>query len=426
MERLGRRGATLRRLRGGNTVMYFKLTLNSTAFGGANNLNYASYKRNVFTDLMNVILGTITTTAGLDSYYFNQSTSIMTGSRPTTGIYHTTNAYNNVGSSDGANEYFFQFYKRHHGYLQDNTNADMQRGCHIYTDATYCMFPRMGTDFTNSKTGLNNKFPNSTGGWLDASSTYDPAVNYNNPQYWHSIEGIVNDKIFMLKLNRSQYTSSAADMIFMMVDQEYQSNYDNYTRAQFQFHCPTVAIYHAEFNLEQNNTYGSTSTSGTRAGNLFGKVQMYGNNSTNGYNHSDSYSQSRQMGQFTTTTAYNNYGSVLPPSWWELYGRSPLSNGDKGFIMQPLLFCPHMGLTRTGGNHKDYKEWSRLIGLWRTADDSFYSGERVLDGDNNAYRAFRAYKVAGINTSSNGYTYDWGYSNEHSRSAVYLLPEGGT
>tara|TARA_B100000963_G_scaffold360188_1_gene390109 strand:+ start:1556 stop:2776 length:1221 start_codon:yes stop_codon:yes gene_type:complete len=406
--------------------MYFKLMLNSTAFGGANNLDYPSYKRYIFQDLQGVIMGTITAASGLQSYYFNQSTSIITGSRPSTGIYHTTGCYDNLGSSDSSNEHYFQFYKKHHGYLQDNTNANMQRGCHIYTDSTYCIFPRMGTNFSNSKSGISNRFPNSMGGWLDASSSSDPAINYNNPHYWHSIEGIVNDKVFMLKVNRSQYTTSAPDMIFMMVDQEYQANYDNYTRSQFQYHCPTVAIYHAEFNLEQNNTVGKTSTSGASSGNLFGKVQMYGLNYPNGSNHSDSYSQARNMGQYTTNTSYSSYASLMPPPWYELYGRSPIANGDRGFIMQPLLFVPQIGLNRTAGNHKDHKEWSRLVGLWRTADDSFYSGERVLDGDNNAYRAFRAYKVAGIDTSSSGYTYQWDYSYAHSRSAVYLLPEGGT
>ena len=406
--------------------MYFKLVTNSSAFGGSTNMNYASHKRYVFSDLMGVIMGSITGTSGLDATYFNQAASIITGSRPSTGIYHQTNAYHNLGSSDSSDEYYFQFYKRHHGYLQDNTNADMQRAFSLDTNGTYSMIPRMGTNLSNSKNGMSNRFPNSTGGWLDASSSYDPSINGTTPYYWQSIEGIVNDKVFMLKLNCSQYSTSYADMIFMMVDQEYQANYDNYTRSQFQYHCPTVAIYHAEFNLEQNNTVGKTSTSGASSGNLFGKVQMYGLNYPNGSNHSDSYSQARNMGQYTTNTSYSSYASLMPPPWYELHGRSPIANGDRGFIMQPLLFVPQIGLNRTGQNHKDHKEWSRLVGLWRTADDSFYSGERVLDGDNNAYRAFRAYKVSGIDTSSSGYTYQWDYSYAHSRSAVYLLPEGGT
>ena len=406
--------------------MYFKLALNGTEFGGTSGLNYASYKRLVFKDLKDVILGNITATSGLDSFYFNQSTSIITGSRPSTGMYHVTNAYDNLASSDSSDEYFFQFYKKHHGYLQDNTNADMQRGVHIYTDGTYRMIPRMGTNFTNSKSGIGNRFPNSLNGWMDGSSSSDPSLSYNTPYYWHSIEGIVNDKVFVLKLNCGQYSTSAADLIFIMVDQEYQSNYDNYTRQQFQYHCPTVGIYHAEFNLESNNTVGRTSTSGQFSGNLMGKVQMYGHNNVGGSNHSDSYTSYYHMGQYGSTTAYGSYASVFPPSWYSMEGRAPIANGDRGFTMQPLLFVPHMGLSKLGSYHKDYKEWARLIGMWRTADDSFYSGERVLDGDGNAYRAMRAYKVGGLDTNSTGYNYEWGYSKAHSNSAVYLFPEGGT
>tara|TARA_Y100000287_G_scaffold1097_1_gene999 strand:- start:78 stop:1298 length:1221 start_codon:yes stop_codon:yes gene_type:complete len=406
--------------------MYFKLVTNSSAFGGSTNMNYAAHKRYVFSDLMDVIMGSITTTSGLDSTYFNQSASIITGSRPSTGIYHQTNAYNNLSSSDASDEYYFQFYKRHHGYLQDNTNANMQRAFTLDTNSTYSLIPRMCTNVSNSKNGGSNRFPNSTGGWLDGGSTSDPSVVGNNPYYWHSLEGIVNDKVFVLKVNFSQYSTGYADLFFAMVDQEYQSNYDNYTRSVFPYHCPTVAILHGEFNLEYNNTVGKTSTSGTYAGNLFGKVQMYGKNSVNGSNHYDSYTSSYHMGQYTSTTSYDSYASLMPPSWYAMYGRTPLSNGDKGFVMQPLLFCPHIGNMRLGNDHIDYKEWARLIGMWRTADDSFYSGERVVDGDGNAYRAFRVYKVGGLDTSSTGYTYDWGYDHAHSNSAVYLFPEGGT
>ena len=94
--------------------------------------------------------------------------------------------------------------------------------------------------------------------------------------------------------------------------------------------------------------------------------------------------------------------------------------------MKGVLFCPQIGNVRLGNDHKDYKEWARLIGMWRTADDSFYSGERVVDGDGNAYRAFRVYKVGGLDTSGTGWTYEWGPDHAHSNSAVYLFPEGGT
>ena len=407
--------------------MYFKLVSNGTSFGGPNNTNYASYRRYVLEDLRGVIMGSITSTSGLNTTVHNTSSSVITGTRPSTGIYHETGCNRNTSSSATSDDYFIQFYKRHHGYLQDNTNADMQRAVHIRSEGTYSLFPRMGTDVTNSVTGINNDFPNSLNGWLDAGSTYDPSAGYTTPYYWHSLEGILNDKVFVLKLNMSPLGSSYSDMIFIMADQEYQANYDNHTRAQFQYHCPTVAIYHSEFNLESNNTVGSTSTSGKRAGNNIGKVQRFGRYYPTGNNSSDSYTSSYIMGQYSTNTTYDSYNSLFPPPWYEILGRTPVANGNAGFVMQPLLYVPHIGLPVTANYyHSDYKEFSRLMGIWRTGDDTFYSGERVTDGDGNAYRAFRAYKVGSPTSSDTGYTYSWGYSQEHSRSAVYLFPEAGT
>lgn len=407
--------------------MYFKLVSNGTQFGGPNNVNYASYRRYVLEDLRGVIMGTITSTSGLNSTVHNASASTITGSRPTTGIYHETGCNRNTGSSATSDDYFFQFYKRHHGYLQDNTNADMQRAVHIRSEGTYALFPRMGTDVTNSVTGINNDFPNSMNGWLDGGSTYDPSAGFTTPYYWQSVEGIINDKVFVLKLNMSPLGAGYPDMIFIMADQEYQANYDNAQRATHQYHCPTVAIYHAEFNLESNNTVGSTSTSGKRAGNNIGKVQKFGRYYPNGTNSSDSYTSSYMMGNYTTNTVYDSYNSLMPPPWYEILGRTPVGSGNAGYIMQPLLFVPHHGLPITANYyHSDYKEFARLMGIWRSADDGFFSGERVTDGDGNAYRALRAYKVGSPTSSNTGYNYSWSYSYEHSRSAVYLFPEGGT
>ena len=406
--------------------MYFKLVSSHTGFGGTQNTAYASYRRYVWEDVYKVITGTITTPSQL-SFVHNSGASTITGSRPSTGIYHITNAYKNTSSSASNDDYFISFYKRHHGYLQDNTNADMQRAVHIRSNGTYSFIPRMGTDLSDSVSGINNDFPNTQNGFLDASGTYDPSTVGLTPAQWHSIEGIVNDKVLVIRLNQSPYSSSYADMTFIMADQEYQSNYDTAQRATHQYHCPTVAIYHAEFNLEQNNTVGSTSTTAIRAGNNIGKVHMYGNTYPNGYTSNDNYSSHYTMGQYNTQVSYKSYNSLFPPPWYEMHGKSPLANGNKGFIMQPLLFNPQHGMSVTDGyDHLDHKEYGRLMGIWRTGDDTFFTGERVTDGDGNAYRAFRVYKTGSPTNAGTGFSNEWGYNKEHSRSAVYLFPEGGT
>jgi len=405
--------------------MYFKLQNADTNFGGSGNTDYASYRQYVLETLRDIIMGDITTTSQLPNYMWNQSGSTITGSAPSAGIYHETGAYRNCNASQSGDDYFLGFFKRHHGYLQDNTNANMQRYVHIRMDGTYHMTPRMCTHGTNSATGWTNPFPSGTSGWYDAGVADISTAGASSPQYMESIEGIINDKVFVLKMNLSPYSSSYGDLIFIMCDQEYQPNYDHAQRAEQIYHCPTVAILHGEFKLEQNNTIGKTSTSGTKAGNCMGKTKMYGIKYPNGDTHSDSYTSYYTMGNQSTSVSNDSYASLFPPPWFEMHASPPIADGNRGFTMQPLLFMPHYGLSVLGSDHVDYKEHSRLIGMWRTADDSFYSGERVVDGSGNAYRAFRAYKLSSPTTSNDGYDEQWGYNKEHSKSAVYLFPEGG-
>ena len=92
--------------------MYFKLVTDATTFGGAQNLNYNSYRRYFWEDVYNLILGNITSTSGLTTTIFNRGASTITGSRPSTGIYHATGANRNTTSSATSDDYFIQFYKR--------------------------------------------------------------------------------------------------------------------------------------------------------------------------------------------------------------------------------------------------------------------------------------------------------------------------
>ena len=52
-----------------------------------------------------------------------------------------------------------------------------------------------------SVTGASNIFPNAWNGFLDAGSTADPSITRVTPYYWDSYEGIINDKVFVLKIN---------------------------------------------------------------------------------------------------------------------------------------------------------------------------------------------------------------------------------
>jgi len=405
--------------------MYFKLKFNGTQNGGSENLNYASYRRYGLDALRQIIAGSITSPSGLNSTIFNQGGSIITGSAPTSGIYHFTGANHNVSSGVSGDDYYMQFFKRHHGYLTDNTNADMQRMIHIRCGATYNHQVRLCTHGTASVTGGTNPYPNAWNGWTDGGSS-DTSSGYVTPYYWDSYEGIINDKVFVLKVRLigDNYPS----YFFAAVDQEFHSTYDKAQRATHQYHCPTVAIFHTDSYLEVNNQVGYTGTSPRKA-NLFGKVQAFGQKYPNGNNTQDSFTSQYHMGYMATQNVYSRYNSVYPPPWCEILGTTPISNGNKGFVMQPLLYNINYGQVVTYPTynyaHLDYKESARLMGMWRTGDQTFYTGERVTDAEGNAYRAFRVYKIGANSTADDGYGAGWAYNRTHSRSAVYLFPEGG-
>ena len=46
------------------------------------------------------------------------------------------------------------------------------------------------------------------------------------------------------------------------------------------------------------------------------------------------------MGYMSTS---NVICSVYPPPWGEILGTTPISNGNKGFVMQPLLYQINYG-----------------------------------------------------------------------------------
>ena len=82
---------------------------------------------------------------------------------------------------------------------------------------------------------------------------------------------------------------------------------------------------------------------------------------------------------------------LFTPPWGEILGTTPISNGNKGFVMQPLLYKINYGQVMTyptyNYSHLDYKENARLMGIWRTGDQTFYTGERVTDAEGNVYES---------------------------------------
>lgn len=409
--------------------MYFKLVVNHTTFGGTQNLGYTSYNRYLMEDLRGIILGTITNTSQLSTYAFQSSASVITGTAPSTGMY--TAGYYNTNTSN-ATDQFFQIKKRHHGYLQDNTNFDAHRYMHFRWITSNSISVQMGSHVTDSTTGISNAMP-STGGRGMTGYNGDNgnfSYGYDRPSYHHSWEGIINDSVFVLKINLGDpnSTSSLGSETFVMVDQEYQPNLDNHMRANYQYYCPMTAMGFACDRLEFNNMQsGKTSTTYDYKGLAMGTVQTQGAHGNN-YNSNWTSTSYYNSGYFSTNKAYGYYVHTQPPMWWDMPNKLPGADGNANYAMYPLHHSPHVGLVNTygGSYHKDYKEHSKLIGMWRTNDDSFFTGERVTDSNGRAYRAFRLYKCGDVNSSGTGYANGFDYDATHSRSATYLFPEAGT
>lgn len=394
--------------------MYFKLVSNHTGWGGTTNTNYTSYRRYFLDDIKKVIMGTVTSTNNLNSSgisIFNKSASVITGSQPSSGMY-TVSAHNTTSNGSSYDQYF-TIDKRHHGYLEDNTFGAKRQ--------IYCrMFNNWGLSFkmsTHSNTG--NCVPGPTYGWTEASGTaYGAEYNIiDTPNEIYSIEGVVNDKVFIVAVRKDNLTSSYG-WNFAMIDQEYHPTLDNYLYNQNNYHCPTVLFSTFDQNLEADMTVGRTHTTADVKWLYIGKSQTIGENHS-GYNIPNYGFEYRMAGYQHTNVQIGDRPTINPRPWFEMPKRLPTANGGNAYMIQPLLYEGTYGTVDTANTHYDYKAFSRLMNFYRTNDEAFYTGERVTDGDGNVYRAFRMHKCGGVQSY-------WAPGNSNSRSACYLVPEGGT
>tara|TARA_Y100000289_G_C3923001_1_gene151584 strand:+ start:248 stop:1465 length:1218 start_codon:yes stop_codon:yes gene_type:complete len=403
--------------------MYFKLVGNHTGNGGTQNLAYDSYRQYMMADLHDVLIGNITSASGL-GFSFNTASSVITGTRPSTGIY--SNVHDGNSSSTDP---FFQIKKRHHGYLQNNS-WDASRIIGLRWQDSYGIGACMGSHSTATVSGISNAFPNSNQYSFEGNgnTTSSPMYGYDYPSYVDRIEGILNDAVMVIQVKYSggsggnQYHSQT----MIIVDTEYQPNIDDHMRSQYQYWCPTAYMGFTERFLEDNNTESYTSSSDT-SGNVVGMIQTSGQSHQNENQYASS-SSAYHMGYYSTNFNDYNYSSFFPPPWFDMPDRAPAAGGNSGYIMQPLMYYGRHGSVMTQGNfyHKNYKEFSALRGMWRTNDNSFFTGERVTDDKGRNYRAMRLYKTGFVNTSATGYgTAGHSYSYAHSRSATYLFPESG-
>lgn len=403
--------------------MFFKLISNHTSFGGAYNANYDSYRQYVLQDIQKLLTGDITSTSGLSTLVFNRDASVITGSAPTSGIYSLRATDSKSYSS---NDNWFQVKKFHHGKVI-NSDFDASRIIGMRWQDAWGIGGTMGSHATSSATGITNAYPgNQQYNFINnGSSTYGATYGYDRPSYIYSIMGIVNDAVFAIQMKYGN-TDNVFYESMVMVDSEYQPNLDDHFLSVNQYYCPTMFMGFSDINLDANNGENSTSTTGHRYGQVMGSIQTHGNNYANN-NKSASYTSGQHMGYYSTSVYDRNYESIFPSPWFDMPDRYPLSGGNSGYIMQPLMKYGRHGIVNVPGRayHADYKEYSMLRGMWRSNDNGFYTGERITDDTGRSYRAFRLYKCSANVSTSTAYDEGWGYNRPHARSAVYLFPEDG-
>jgi len=200
--------------------MYFKLVTNDSTFGGQYSLS-EGHRYLAMAGLYGVITGTITNTSGLNATVFNRAASVITGARPTAGIYQTRNT--NTASAASYNDQYFIFRKYHYG-KTINSNYNAYREFYFRWVNDWGQVPRMYTHYST------NGLPGTTGGdWNGYGNTTAGIYQQNDAiaSEWYSWEGIVNDKVFALRSNKSNQTNNW-HWFCSMIDQEYQPNLDDH------------------------------------------------------------------------------------------------------------------------------------------------------------------------------------------------------
>jgi hypothetical protein len=393
--------------------MYYKLVSNHTTYGGTTNLANDTYRRIMMLDFYNIILGNITTPAGLNSTVWNTATSVITGTAPTAGMYSV--GAHNLSSSASYNAHYFEIIKKHYGY-KSNNNFTANRTFRLHWVDDYGVGPRMTTHTTN------NPMPGGTSNnWNGSGSSSGYHYRFHDtPSSVYSWEGVINDDmiIMMMQIN-GPYTTGNYVYTFVMADQEYQSNIDDHYLALNAYYCPTAVGSWSDDKLDQPTAqrYSSTGTNAHWHMSAWGKTQVYG---ATGLSNSNITVNGQQHKGYYSTSQYNAgyYASTWPQMWMDFPNAIPIANGDSGYQMMPMYYVSNYGTDNYGNGstsyHKDYKGMARMMGLWRTNDNAFNTGERVVDADGTAWRAFRSWKCGG------GYG---GYGDPGFRCAIIMAKE---
>lgn len=324
--------------------------------GGLANDDYVSLN-SVWTDLRDIMNGTITAASSFNSSVCDVSSSEMVGS-VNSSIYGTVTY---TASPDAANDVFLRFYKKHHSYATDTTRAWERQFILIGSVAS----GRELTGIMRNKSGVNG-LPNNSAN-AGSANVGDPNREFqiylsDAPTIYIMLSdsfvyfNFVNEsESFGAVLGMNDYEKTAAD----------DHIYDNYTTN----HCPTYLVSFC--NRGFYNRMISASTTGVAQEYFYVGMQDYLDNggqinSQVGWNTTyDSYI----YGWSQTDEAV--YMQTFPKLRDSVF-HTELASGDKGHQLIPFFIV---------GHQNDYDDSNpivaRLHNIWRTTDDIGYPGQTI-------------------------------------------------
>lgn len=315
--------------------MYIKLVHNAS--------NSATAWREWTYAIRDIISGTITATSGLSSTYFDQTNSIINGTRPycddgTTLTYENINTTSNTSNTS---DNYINFYWKH---PERTSTYDYKKKISLYVTATGTYGMRFRTGSANGSYQLPY-----------GSTSYYAATTSSNDKFDVNFQQMTTH-IWMNKNHFTIQVQSATEVLTHGVwagDAGDWSEY-YYDNTASQYSPATVINSFYRTSVLGTTTYDSTTYDYLHIG------QQYGLNTNNTTFSYPTFSHSYQQGYSQNTN--QNYSTLAPLPYKNVRPLKTATGHNHQMI--PVFLEPHFNSTTTS-----FDAYQRLKGLWRTSDD---------------------------------------------------------
>lgn len=374
--------------------MYIKL-----AMAGTSNTNGGtSALSSIWTTIGNFITGVWTSPSQITSSLITKESSVVSGTKPTSGIYVSTNISATTSESN------WRFTKFHYAKGQNSGAFLASSKFAIYWDTSYGL--RIGyTDALDSNAYPTSSFPQTyvSSNGSSAASRWTPGSNDTdliNSRGINVIHVIATDHVFVMQIQTNGNSTQKDYGTFMIGDLEYIPAIDNYSYSSNSRYTPQIYAYWFWPNtMDQGNGVGTVSENATG---------LYRTNYMDQYG---TYRNTPLALDYAGTAHYGNQtGNSLAPCMHprpmnRVY-QIPVTSGDYAHQLIPLMYNGHSDSTDNFGDPRN----SRIMSSYRTSEDLGFTGDIITEGSGN-FRIFRVHKCGSSNPASAPY------------NACYAFPE---